>query len=101
MGIQVLDACNRTLGAKDSHTITTMRNLAAIHKCLGKHTEGEKLQIQAQKAHNRIFGGKHSHKINTTPNANESQETQVFDARNTVLEEEISNLIEMFSILHI
>ena len=60
--------------------ITAMTNLAATYKCLGRHTEGEKLQIQAQEAQSRVFAGEHFHKIHTMYNVKECQESQVPDA---------------------
>ena len=79
--MQVLDARNRILGVQHPQTITAMMNLAATYKCLGRHTEGEKLQIEAQEAQSRVFAGEHFQKINTMSNVQESQESQVLDAR--------------------
>ena len=86
LGIQVLDVRNRIFGVDRKLTIKAMRNLAATYKCLGKYTEGNKLQIQAQQAQNRV--SRHSHTIMTITN-------------NRVLEEEMSDLVELFSVLHL
>jgi hypothetical protein len=87
--MQVLDARNRILGVEHPDTIRAMIGLASTYYKLGKYTEGEKLQIQAQEAQSRVFGDEHSCKIKTMPNVEDAQDTQVLDARSTVPEEKI------------
>jgi tetratricopeptide (TPR) repeat protein len=93
--IQVFNGRCRILGVEHPDTIRAMRDLASTYYKLGKYTEGEKLQIQAQEAQSRVFGEDHSHKTKTTPNIEDAQDTQVFDARSTVPEEEISDSVQL------
>ena len=73
--IQVLDAMIKTLGVQHSDTIIAMGNL-------GKYTEAEKLEAQAQ-AHElkrRVCGAESPHTITPIANIQETQDIQVFHA---------------------
>ena len=63
-----------------------MGNLAATYVNLGKYSEGDKLQIQAQEAQSKAFVGEHSHQIKSMLSV---EEAQVLNTRRTVPEEEI------------
>ena len=92
--IQVLGARKRILGMEHPNTSLAMQNLAATLRCLGKYTEADKLVIQAQEVKTRVPGAESdSYTIATVANAQEAQETQLVYAKNTVHEEENSDLI--------
>ena len=119
--IKVLDARKKILGEEHPKTISAMGNLASTYGYQGKYTEAEELQIQVLSSTSKILGGEHPDtiramgnlavlqdamsqfmRVNTSHGFSATQgmegekvDTGVSHASNRVLEENVSDAVEI------